>query len=242
MINILIVMGGKGQRFKNAGYAITKPLININGQPMIKRVINNLNIAGRFIFIISEEDEKQYNISNQLLEYTKGNQCVIIVENSSKRQGAASACLLAKPYINNSNQLLIANSDQLLEWSSDDFLQKMKDKNANGGILTFASDNTNNWGFVKLKENSDLVTEVAEKIPISHRASVGLFYFKYGRDFVKGAESMIRKDIRTNNEFYVAPVFNELISEGSKIYEYPVDKFISLGTPEELSKYLLSLS
>jgi dTDP-glucose pyrophosphorylase len=79
---------------------------------------------------------------------------------------------------------------------------------------------------------------VAEKKPISDNATVGIYLWNKGSDYVKYAEQMISKNIRVNNEFYVCPVFNEAIVDGKKISTYEVDKMWGLGTPEDLVNFL----
>jgi len=237
MINVLIPMGGKGQRFKNAGYKDTKPLIDVNGEPMIKRVIENLNIDGTYIFLISEEDDKNYNLTNLLQNFCGTNKCEIILENPNNRQGAAAACLLAEKLIDNNDELITANSDQLVDWDSTNFFETMHHKNADGGILTFTAYESK-WSFAKVIPNTEIIIEVAEKNPISDKATAGIYWFKRGKDFVQGIKQMMAKNIRINGEFYVCPVFNELIAAGKQIYDYPINKMIGLGTPEDLEKYL----
>lgn len=237
MINVLIPMGGHGKRFRDAGYTITKPLIDVNGMPMIKRVIDNLNIKGRYIFLVSEQDNKDFNLTSLLTQFCGENPCIVILESPGNRRGAASACLLAEEYINNDDQLMIANSDQIVEWDSNHFLEHMRSQKADGGILTFTAHEPK-WSFAKVIPGTDIVTEVAEKNPISDKATAGIYWYKCGRDFVNGAKQMIAKDIRVNNEFYVCPVFNEIIEQGKLIHDYPITKMQGIGTPEDLKAYL----
>ena len=104
-----------------------------------------------------------------------------------------------------------------------------------GGILTFKS-NHPKWSYARL--DNGFVAEVAEKNPISDIATVGIYYWKHGKDYVKYAEQMISKNIRVNNEFYVCPVFNEAILDDKKIVTYDVDKMWGLGTPEDLEVFI----
>jgi NDP-sugar pyrophosphorylase family protein len=161
-----------------------------------------------------------------------------IVQVSQKTEGAAKTLLLAKELINNDDELIIANSDQWLDWNPNHFLSFLRSKNADGGIVTFISTHPR-WSFVKV-DNDGLITEVAEKKLISNIATVGIYYFKHGKDFVCAAEQMIEKNIRFNNEFYYAPSFNEMISDQKRIYSYPAAEMRSLGTPEDVSKYIIN--
>jgi len=232
-MNIIIPMAGEGTRFKNAGYTFPKPLIEVFGKPMIQLVVENLNTEGNFIFIVRKEHYEKYNL-NYLLNLIAPNCKIIQVDNTT--EGAACTVLLAKEYIDNDNPLLIANSDQFLEWDSNEFFYSMGADTCDGGILTFRSTHPK-WSFAKLNKEG-FVSEVAEKKPISDIATVGIYYYKHGKDFVEGAEKMIKKNIRVNKEFYVCPVYNELIEKGKKIKIFDVKQMWGIGTPEDLNLFV----
>ena len=232
-LNILIPMAGAGSRFEQAGYTFPKPLIEVKGKPMIQVVVENLNIKANFIYVVQKEHREKYNLDTLLNLITPN--CKI-VEVSKLTEGAACTALLAKDYINSDNPLFFANSDQFVEWDSNEFLYKMNETNADGGIVSFRSTHPK-WSFAKVN-NQGLVTEVAEKNPISDIATVGYYYWKHGSDFIKYAEDMIEKNIRVNNEFYVCPVFNQAIKDGKEIRTFDIPKMWGLGTPEDLKYYL----
>ena len=232
-MNILIPMAGAGSRFEVAGYTFPKPLIDVNGKPMIQLVVNNINITGNYIFIVQKSHRQKYNLDS-FLNLIAPNCKIIEIDHIT--QGAACTTLLAKELINNNEPLFISNSDQFVEWSSSVFLEDMNKTNADAGIVTFEAIHPK-WSFAKIDEN-EIVTEVAEKNPISNNATVGYYYWKHGSDYVKYAEQMIDKNIRVNNEFYVCPVFNEAINDNKKIKSHKVQKMWGLGTPEDLKYYL----
>ena len=232
-LNILIPMAGAGSRFQQAGYTFPKPLIDVNGKPMIQVVVDNLNIKANFIYVVQKEHRKKYNLDTLLNLITP--KCKI-VEVDGITEGAACTALLAKKYIDNNKPLFFANSDQFVEWDSNEFLYKMNETSADGGIVSFRSAHPK-WSFAKINDQG-LVTEVAEKNPISDIATVGYYWWKKGSDFVKYAEQMISNDIRVNNEFYVCPVFNEAIADGKQIRTFDIPKMWGLGTPEDLKHYL----
>ena len=231
MINILIPMAGEGKRFKDAGYINPKPLIDVVGKPMIQQVIENIQIKGRFIFIVQKQHSLQYNLKNLLNQLSPNS---IVIELDEITQGAACSTLLATDFINNESPLLIANSDQLVDWNPYEFIN-LSSKH-DGGILTFR-DTSPKWSFVKTNENR-IAIEVAEKNPISNNATVGIYYWSRGNDYVKYAQQMIDKNIRTNNEFYVCPVYNQAIQDGKSVVTYPVNKMWGLGTPEDLDAFI----
>jgi HAD superfamily hydrolase (TIGR01509 family) len=232
-LNILIPMAGAGSRFEQAGYTFPKPLIDVNGKPMIQVVVENLNIDANFIYIVQQKHREKYNLDTLLNLITPG--CKI-VEVGSITEGAACTALLAKKHINNDAPLFFANSDQFAEWDSNEFMYKMQETDADGGIVTFKATHPK-WSFAKLNEMG-LITEVAEKNPISDNATVGFYYWKHGSDFVKYAEQMIANNIRVNNEFYVCPVFNEAIKDNKQIRSFEIKKMWGLGTPEDLRYFI----
>ena len=235
-MNILIPMAGAGKRFADAGYIFPKPLIEINNKPMIQWVIESLNFNANYIFIIQKEHQEKYNIKS-VLKILQPN-CKII-ELDHVTEGAACTTLLAKKFINNSDPLIIANSDQYISWNSSKALYDFNSKNLDGAILTFEAIHPK-WSYAKCNEEG-FVTEVAEKKVISKNATVGVYYWKHGSDYVQSAESMIKKNIRVNNEFYVCPVYNEFLLKDKKVKIHNVEKMWGLGTPEDLNNFLRTI-
>jgi len=232
-INIVIPAAGLGSRFANAGYAFPKPLIEVNGKPMIQLVVDNLAIGGHFIFIVQEKHHDQYNLNYLLGALAPG---CDIVKARGLTEGAACTILLAKDHINNDDPLLIANSDQLLDWDPRQFVYASMSDGVDGCISTFTSVHPK-FSFVRTNEQG-YVVEVAEKKVISNQATTGVYFWRRGADFVKYAEQMIAKGKRVNNEFYTCPVYEEAIEDGFKIKTVPVNKFHCLGTPQDLDTYL----
>jgi HAD superfamily hydrolase (TIGR01509 family) len=232
-MNILIPMAGNGSRFALAGYTFPKPLIEVHGKPMIQVVVENLAVDANFIFVVQKSHREKYNLDSMLSLICPG--CKV-VEVNSVTEGAACTVLLAKDFIDNDEPLVIANSDQFIEWNSLEFFYKMNEQNLDAGIVSFRATHPK-WSYARVDDNG-FVTEVAEKNPISDIATVGIYYWKHGKDFVKYAESMISKDIRVNNEFYVCPVFNEALLSGLKIKTFDVPKMWGIGTPEDLNYFL----
>ena len=232
-LNVVIPMAGAGSRFEKAGYTFPKPLIEIAGKPMIQLVVDNLNIDANYIFIVQNQHREKYNLDTTLKLIAPN--CKI-VGLDGLTEGAACTALLAKEFINNDNPVLFANSDQFVEWSSNDFFYLMQESKADGGIPTFKSTHPK-WSFVRLDEKNNIV-EVQEKNPISNMATVGFYYFKKGKDFVKNAEEMIKADDRVNNEFYLCPVYNYLIKNGGVVKTSKIKEMWGLGTPEDLDSFL----
>lgn len=236
-LNVLIPMAGAGSRFSQQGYTFPKPLIEVNGKPMIQVVVENLNIDAHYIFIVQREHYEQYNLK-YLLNLIAPNCDIVQIDGVTN--GAATSTLMARKFIDNDNPLVIANSDQFVEWNSNECMYSFAADDIDGGIVTFKATHPK-WSYATIG-NSGFVTEVAEKKVISNNATVGIYYWKHGSDYVRYADDMINKDIRVNNEFYVCPVFNQAIQDGKKIKAKTIDKMWGIGTPEDLSYFLENYS
>ena len=232
-MNVLIPMAGAGSRFAQMGYTFPKPLIEVNGKPMIQVVVENLNIEANYTFIVQKEHYEKYSLQ-YLLNLIAPNCNIVQVDGVT--EGAACTTLLAKQQIDDDCPLVIANSDQFVEWNSNECLYAFTADGIDAGIVTFKSTHPK-WSYAKLDE-SGFVSEVAEKKPISDNATVGIYFWKKGSDYVKYAEQMIANNVRTNNEFYVCPVFNEAISDGKKVRVKEIQRMWGIGTPEDLNYFL----
>ena len=232
-------MSGAGSRFMSQSYLLPKPLIDVNGKTMISTVLANLNTNANYIFIVNKEHEK-YGVTKHLKELV--NDCRIVYT-EGLTEGAACSALLAKDIINNSIPLFIINSDQYININFNTFFTTMENSEIDGSLITCTIENDKRWSYVKVNENGNkkgLIAAVAEKQPISDIATTGCYYFKHGKYFVQAAEEMIKDDNkRVGGEFYIAPVFNELLNKVIIPYHINTYDFNSLGTPELLQEYVL---
>ena len=236
MINIVIPMAGAGSRFAKAGYTKPKPFIDVLGKPMICHVLDNLNMKNaKFILLARAE---HYNNEQETVKWIQSNYNVEFVLIDKLTEGAACTVLHAHRLINNDIPLLIANSDQIVDMDIKDYINDSEERKLDGSVLCF-EDNDSKWSYAKLDSNG-LITEIREKEVISENATVGIYYFNKGRDFVENAIDMIVRNERVNNEFYVAPVYNYAIKQGKKFGIYTIDKtqMHGTGTPEDLDKYI----
>ncbi len=228
-------MAGEGSRFAKEGYTFPKPLIDVEGKPMIQVVVENLDFDATYIFLVRKEHLQKYSgLKTTLDRITNGK--FEIVEVDALTEGAACTTLLAKHLIDNDEELLIANSDQVIKYSSENFKLMKSLTSADGIIFTFNALHPK-WSFVKVNSRG-IITELQEKNPISNIATCGIYWYKKGSDYVKYTEQMISKNIRVNNEFYVAPVYNEYIADGKTLIPFYVDEMHGIGTPEDLNTYL----
>lgn len=237
MINIVIPMAGRGSRFSKAGYTLPKPLIDVHGRPMIEYVVKNVapKEKHRFIFICQQEHLEKYDLEAKLKSIAPNCE-VISIDHIT--EGAACTVLLAKKFIDNDDALMIANSDQYVDIDINAYLSAMQEYD--GLVMTMTADDPK-WSFIKYDSNG-FITLTKEKEVISNEATVGIYNYKHGSDFVEYAQKMIKKDIRVNGEFYVAPVYNEMIADGKKLVYFNIGSedngMYGLGIPEDLNKFL----
>jgi len=236
MLTIVMPMSGEGKSFADRGYKFPKPLVEISGRPMIEWVLSGLRIAEphRFIFICAEEHIRRFAMGDVLNLLAPGS---IVIPVSKPTSGALCSVLLASEFLNVESELVIANADQVVDIPFDHFLETARRPDTAGCILTFPSTHPK-WSFAK--EVDGVVVAVAEKRPISNQATAGIYYFRSGQEFLKAAEQVILKNAALMGEFFVAPVYNELILQGSRVTTYPVtrEQMHSLGTPEDTATFV----
>ena len=238
MIHIVMPMGGEGKRFAERGYTFPKPLVEIAGKPMVEIVVHNLTPSEphRFIFICRQEHLQKFALGEVLNLIAPENR---VISMRSPTSGALCSVLLGMEYLQNDDELLVANADQFVDIPIDGFLAAARAGKWDGYVMTFPSTHPK-WSYVKTE--GDHIVTVAEKQPISRNATVGLYYFRRSKDFVAAAERMLLKNATVAGEFYVAPVYNELILKGKRIGMYPIsrDQMHGLGMPEDVEAFTAS--
>lgn len=238
MLNIVVPMAGLGSRFVSAGYLKPKPFIDVNGKPMIWRVLDNLQSPNTKFILLARREHllAEPNIVSDILKHF--NATFVTVDGVT--EGAACTVLHALDLINNDERLVIANSDQFVQFTIQKFIDDMVQRELDGSILAFRDHERNpKWSFAKTQEDG-LVVEVREKQAISDIATVGIYAFRRGKDFVNSAIDMIVKNDRVNNEFYVCPTYNYAIKRKMKIgvFEIAHSAMHGIGTPEDLALFL----
>lgn len=234
---LVIPMAGDGKRFVEAGYKFPKPLIDVAGKTMIERVVRNLDLAeARHIYVVQKEHREKFNIDGILSQFSPTK--FQIIEVPKKLPGALLSVLAARDLLKVDSELVIANSDQLVVWESESTLKYFRDKEANGGIMTFTASGPK-WSYALLDKQNQ-VHKIAEKKEISNNATIGVYYWSSSNNFLSCADNYIEIGETYQDEFYVAPVFNQAIIRGQKVIAKPTPRHISIGTPEQLNAYLES--
>jgi len=237
-MNILIPMAGEGTRFPRDTYKVPKPLIDINGMPMIQVALQSLGLVGTYHFVIRKDS--YYDQVCHLLHAIFPNSKIISVDETTS--GPASSCLLFRDYINNENELVIANCDQIMWWDPNLFLNTARYYRYDGLVVTYTTTTPKN-SYAKI-DKMGFVQEIKEKEVISDVSLNGIHYWRKGKYFVQSAESMIEcNDTAPNGEFYVGPTYNYMVKQGLKvgIHHIPNYQHNPVGVPEDLNSFLQKL-
>ncbi len=238
-LNIVVPMAGRGSRFRDVGYQMPKPLIPVRGVEMIRLVIENLRPRRphRFVFLCLDEHLKNFHLGKRLMDWAPGCKIVSV---DQVTEGAACTVLLSTPHIDSRQPLMIANCDQWVDIDIDRYLESQDAPGVDGLIMTMKASDPK-WSYARVSANGR-VTEVVEKVVVSDEATVGIYNFKRGEEFVAAAESMIGRNLRVNGEFYVAPAYNQLIERGRRIAIFNVgtvgNGMYGLGTPADLEAFI----
>jgi dTDP-glucose pyrophosphorylase len=229
-MKVIIPMAGNGSRFTAQGYKDPKPFIPVNGEPMIRAVVESIGLQGcEHIFLVREDHLQKYSMRTIFPDYN-----ITVMPIDKKTQGAACTVAMAYPFfINNDEDFLIVNSDQLVDYNPIELIEA-RSEGVDGCIWCFIGEG-NNWSYVRL-DVEGYVTQVAEKKQISNLATGGMYYWKSFKHYLKCVDRMIVANDRVNNEFYVAPVYNHMPKE-DKVIVKMLNSVVQLGTPEELRHY-----
>ncbi|MDB5251202.1 MAG: Nucleotidyl transferase [Flaviaesturariibacter sp.] len=236
-LNIIIPIAGTSELFQKAGYIYPKPLIEINGKPMIELVLQNLiaiRLPKKFTFIIREEDIVTFHLDNTLRLLVPDANVVTI---KKPTQGALCSVLMSIDNIQPTDALLLLNGDQLIDHDLEKVVTSFIDSAADAGVLTFGSVHPR-WSFARTNENNE-VLETAEKNPISRNAIAGFYYFSNAAFFIEAASQVLLKDTRINDNFFISSVINEYVLMNQKVFNYsiPSEAYHSFYSPQMISEY-----
>lgn len=235
-MNIIVLMAGPNKEFESKGYTYPKYLLELDGEPIIQRVIESLRpLGGNLSFIIRKDDDDKTYIASTLQILSP--QCRVYKVNK-ETQGAVCSALFAIDCINNEDELIVINGEQVIKDGMETAINHFREHKLDGGIMVFRSV-LPRWSYVALDENG-YVNETSEKRPISDMATAGCYYFRHGRDFVNAAFNIIRKDVNYNGKYYVCSTYNELILSQKKVGVFEINKkdYISFSTPQMYENYL----
>jgi NDP-sugar pyrophosphorylase family protein len=238
-LNIVMPMAGLGSRFRDAGFKVPKPLIEVEGRPMYAWATESLPLerCTRLIFILLASQPECPDLQRDIEQrYAKHRPIVLTVPELTA--GQSVTVLRAKEFIDEAAPLLIHNADTAFDSDPSWVEQSWRDE-LDGALLVFPS-TEKRWSFSR-ENSAGWVDDVREKEVISPWATTGTYWFRRGSDFVRVAETRVRSGRREASEYYVGPLYNDLIAEGAKVKNFPIRKLYCFGTPEDLAATLREL-
>tara|TARA_B100000989_G_scaffold45826_1_gene29420 strand:- start:25200 stop:25931 length:732 start_codon:yes stop_codon:yes gene_type:complete len=231
MINIVLPMAGRGQRFLDKGILTPKPLLKIDSEPFISHVIDSVLFEkANFYFLIRDQHLKENNF-DEIFKKKKINYKIIPINKDT--EGAACTVLLGTKDMDHNLPLIVKDCDQLMNWSQNNFLEFVNRRRNDGVLVTVPTKNPG-FSYVELLDDMSTVFRTKEKEVVSSFGNTGFYYFNKTAEYEHYANVMIKKNIRVKNEFYVSQVYNEYILDGKIIIHYPIVEIFSINTPAEL--------
>jgi len=235
-MNIIITMAGLGSRFKKAGYKLPKYMIEVKGKTLfewsMESLINYNQYVNKYIFVVRKEDKAIDFIKEKCQKFNIRE--LEIVEIDYLTDGQATTCMIAMPYCDTKESIMIYNIDTYVEANE----LKYCDISGDGYIPCFHADGEH-WSFAKLDKNGNVV-EIREKTRISNNCTLGAYYFSSFELYKKLYDGYYKdKNKIEKNEKYIAPLYNYMIQKGMRVNISIIDsnKVHVLGTPEEVEQF-----
>lgn len=235
MINVLIPACGRSKFYEDSYYP--QNVTEINGKPMIERVINNYSslVDAKFTVCLFRDECDKFHTDKIVSIVTKNNCNIVKQENNTG--GALCTALLAVDYVGNNEELIISNSDQILDIKIADAVDYFRKNRIDCGVISFTSVHPR-WSYIRVNDKNEVV-ETAEKHPLSNHAIAGFYYFAKGNEFIQAAKQVIRKRETYNDRFFISAALNEIILDNKKVgyYEIAPEQYHSLYSPEKIAEY-----
>jgi len=242
-MQIIIPLSGVGQRFINAGYTVPKPLIVVDGMPIIQHVVNLFPGETNITFICNDKHLKETKMQEILTTIVPT--CKIREVSVENRQGPVHAVSQAYDLIDDNDEVIISYCDYGTWWNYKDFLDKIHLTNADGAIPSYIGFHphmlgSDNYAFIQ--HTNMWMTKIQEKKPftddkMNEYASNGAYYFKSGAIMKKYFNELMNRKIHTNGEYYVSMVYNLLLEDKFDVLIYEIDNMLQWGTPYDLEVY-----
>lgn len=239
MISAVLPMAGASSRFFKEGYEKPKYMIDAKGKTLFEYAIESLplTLVDKFVFIYLN-DHKKWNVEKFLIKRSKKYDLNFeLVGLNEMTEGQAQTVLKAKPYLNSKDGLIIYNIDTYFDSTTIRQRLEGKIKRGDGIIGAFRlHKDESKWSFAELDEDG-FVKRTKEKEKISNLALTGFYHFTKAQDFFNIAEDKVRRSQKSKGEFYVAPMYNDLIENDKNFVVDIAENFVPLGTPTDYEKF-----
>lgn len=238
-MKIVVLMGGENLDIKSERYPLY--MTEFNEELVLERQIAGLQKLSprELIFCVRSTDIRNFNVDDVIRQTADNALCVQV---AGPTAGSVCTALLAAEHIDENEEIVLVAADELIDADLVGIVEAFRARNCDAGVLSFRSVHPR-YSFALLDADGD-VCEVAEKKPISKHALASFYYFRSGRDFVRSALNVVRKDRKINNAFYISQTINEMILRHAKVgIEFiKNDTFHPLKTEMQLAQYITQLN
>ena len=241
-MQVVIPMSGRGERYRRAGFAEIKPLIHVDGRPMIAHVLDMFPGARRTLCICAQ-DHLQTTPLASVIRSLRPDAEIAGIE--PHKQGPVHAVLAAHDQIADDEPVLISYCDFTTSWSFDAFKKHVAHTRCAGAITAYRGFHPHSLGpnlYAYMREHDGMMLEIREKgcftdDRMHEYASAGSYYFASGALMKRTFARAVELGLATNGEYYCSTPYNLLVRDGLPVSIYELDDFVQLGTPEDLREY-----
>ncbi len=242
-MQIVIPMAGRGDRFLAAGYTAIKPLIEVDGLPMIARVVALFPGETNFLFICAQDHLDTTPLRAVLESIAPAGRIVGIAPH---KLGPVHSCLAAAEYIADDEPVIINYCDLGLGWDYPGFKRLLAERNPAGALTTYRGFHPHTLSpnlYATMRADGDQLLEIKEKGSFTtdrmrEFGSAGTYYFRTGHLLKHYFRQAVAEGLKTQGEYYASMPYNLLVADALPVVLYEVQHFLNWGTPEDLAEYL----
>lgn len=239
---VFVPMAGFGDRYMRAGYTKPKPLIDIDGRPMIERVLEAFPADVKLLFGVNRRHAEETEVVSVLRKLRPRAKIVVL---EPHKDGPIQTLLSCAEDLPDDEDVLLNYCDFGVRWSFDAFTKWLDAGKWEGAMTAYRGFHPHSLGptlYAYMRNEGDRVIEIREKHHFTKNkfeeyASSGLYWFRRGADMKRIAREMVASGKRVNGEFYVSMAMQHLIEQGGKVGVYELERFFQWGTPEDLRDY-----
>ena len=239
---LILPLAGKGSRFSLLGYNTPKPLLDINGKPMIIRAVESIPECSKKVFICLNEHLEEYDLKNTINnEFI--NASVIGIQDVTQGQACTCEIGINQANLDDNEPIMISACDNGVDYNIEEYLKLENDLENDVIVWSFdnnptSTQNPNMYAWLDVDSNN-VITNVSVKkyFEGARHCIIGTMFFRSVKLFKKGLKQIYENNIRTNGEFYVDDILNPLIKMGYKVKLFNIDRYICWGTPNDYKTY-----
>ena len=239
---LILPLAGQGSRFKMDGFSVPKPLLDINGKPMIIRAVESIPNCDKKVFVCLNEHLQTYPLKETLLEHFSNSQ-IIGIDTTTEGQACTCEIAIRNANISDNEPILISACDNGVDYNVNKYKELEENPDIDVIVWSFTNNPTGRiyphmYAWLDVDDSNNIrYVSVKKKLEGAKHAIIGTMYFRRKDIYMKGLDSIYKNNIRTNGEYYVDNLLNPLIDMGYNVKVFEVDNYICWGTPSDYKTY-----